>query len=311
MARTTQATQTETPATETAAPAPAAETTDTLDFGQLRAEAAEIRVRHGYRGKLTNALLLDLEALLNTPIPEGYLLHSAPTEGKPYHSTGLKSIQVQVDIANAVLGSAHWRLLTHYKTEHVCHAWVIIGNNLLPAKLIANGEEVEPNGADILTTRDGWGGVKRSNHEGDGRKGAQTNASKRALAQAGPGSNVYRLDFDEELVEGNAPANKPGQTRRAQPRTADTGRRSKGQQQTPTPDDDETKLAAILATDDPLKELRADANKGMDLLAFPVRKRVLSLEASGGTEEELRGLIERTSMALEARDAGELAEAPA
>jgi len=310
------ATTTPEPATAETPPAePESERADALDFADLRSQATAIQKAHRYRGRLTMPLLRALEDLLNTPIPEAYLHHSAKTEGKPYDSTGLKSLQVQVDIANAVLGGGHWRLLTFYKTEHVCHAWVIVGNNVIQAKLSDDGEEVLPEGADILLARDGWGGVKRSNHEGDGRKGAQTNASKRALAQAGPGSNVYRLDFDEDLVDGMAPAGEPaaaqggeGGGRRAQARSSDAGRsgRKRGQQQpseTPT-----KKLAALLAKDDPLKALRVKANEGMKLVGFDDAKRLGWFEQQGNTEEELQSLIDRANAALEAQTAAAEAE---
>lgn len=307
-----------TAAEETPAPEPAAEPeserADALDFADLRAQATKIQKQQRYRGRLTMPMLRALEDLLNTPIPEEYLLHSEKTEGKPYDSTGLKSLQVQVDIANAVLGGGHWRLLTHYKTEHVCHAWVIIGNDVIRAKLSDDGEEVLPEGADIFLTRDGWGGVKRSNHEGDGRKGAQTNASKRALAQAGPGSNVYRLDFDEELVDGAAPAGEPAAAKagssRGQSRSADAGKsgRRRGGSQKPE-ETSAAKLKALLAKDDPLKALRKKANDGMNLLGFDDAKRLGWLEQQGKTEEELNGLIERANTALEAQTAQAESEA--
>lgn len=292
---------------------PGGEEVDSLDLVGLRERARTAAKQHRYRGKLTIPLLRDLEPIFGVRIPEEYLLHSDKTEGKPYESTGLRSVQVQLDIANAVLGGAHWRLLTHYPdgNDHVCHAWVIFGNDLSKAKLSDDGEDVEPRGATIFVQRDGWGGVKRSNHSGDGRKGSKTNATKRAFSEAGIGSSVYRLDFDEELVEGAAPAGEPAQAQsRAQPRESSAGRSgSRGAKQPKeTP---ETKLAALLATDDPLKDLRVEADKGMGLLNFNVVKRLGWLEQDGQDEEGLKGLIERASNALEAQTAAEEAESPA
>lgn len=277
---------------------------DSLDFSKLRDEAAKIKVGKGYRGKLTMPILSALEGLLNTPIPESYLEFSPKTEGKPYESTGLKAMQVQVDILNAVLGSGHWRLLTFYKSEHIAHCWLIIGNDVHgTAKLSDDGESVEPNGAKILTSRDGWGGVKRSNHEGDGKKGSQTNAGKRAIAQVGPGSNVYRLDYDEDLIDGVAPAGESAHAQgsrsdsRAQPRESSAGRKAQSKQ---TP---EKELAELLATDDDLKDLRLEAEKGMGLLDFSVGKRLGWLKQEGNDREGLQKLVERASNALEAQTA--------
>jgi hypothetical protein len=297
--------------------APEPQRADTLDFDKIRSEADAILVSNRYRGKLTSSILRQLEPLMYTRIPEEYLHFSPQTTGKPYDSTGIRSLQVQVDLANAVLGAAHWRLLTYYPIKGdrpdptTCHAWVIIGSNLQPAEVAPDGDSVEANGATILAARDGWGGIKRGNHEGDERKGSQTNAAKRALAHAGFGANVYRLDFDEELVDGMAPAATPAAASRAETRSANTGRAA------PAPAQQGQKkrspvqaLTALLGQDDPLREMRERANTGMELCGMTPEKRLGWLTESGGTVEELQSLIDRAERALEAKEAADGAETP-
>lgn len=185
-----------------AAAAPAPVTT-------FHARAAGIREAKGYDGTLTVPLLLELEVLLREPIDPKYIERTPPTSGKPYESTGVKSVQVQVDRMNDVLGAAHWRSLIHYaEGGTVCKAVVVVGNNLVDAKLDAEGN-LERGDADILVVRDGWGGHSRGSGKGDILKGAETNTLKRVIARVGPGCDIYRLDYDLD-THGHGPEYQPG-----------------------------------------------------------------------------------------------------
>jgi len=170
--------------------------------------AAEIRKAHGYTGQLTAPLLLELEPLLREPIDPRYIERIPPKSGKPYESTGVKSVQVQVDRMNDVLGAPHWRSLIYYaEGGTVCKAVVLVGNKLASASLDAEGNLVCGD-ADILVVRDGWGGHSRGSGKGDILKGAETNTLKRVLARVGPGCDIYRLDYDLD-THGQGPEYRP------------------------------------------------------------------------------------------------------
>ena len=189
----------ETPAAaadEPASPDTPAPLNDTVDFFT---EANRIRKNAGYDGKLTGKLLRELQPLLKAPIPPKYIDRIPPTKGKPYESTGVRSVQVQVDRMNEVLGLEHWRWLPHYAEEGtVCRIVVIVGNDLAGVRLDDRGnlDADSLEGAEILVVRDGWGGHNRGSGKGDVLKGAETNTLKRVLARVGPGCDIYRLDYD-------------------------------------------------------------------------------------------------------------------
>lgn len=179
-----------------------------IELMNTRAErAAAIRDEEDYDGTLTNALLLKLQPLLNEPTPSRYIVTTPSVPGKPYVSTGINSGQYQCDVMNDVLGVAHWAYRTHYEDGGtVARVFVIVGNNLTGVTLDkATGELVIPEGAEVLSDRDGWGGFARGNGRGDVMKGSETNTLKRVLGRMGPGGDVYRLDVEAE-VHGEAPA---------------------------------------------------------------------------------------------------------
>ena len=68
-------------------------------------EAAQIR---GESTVLTPDLFLRLYPLLCRPIPQGFIQRVPPTKGKPYPSTGIRSVQVQIDRMNNVLTPLWW-----------------------------------------------------------------------------------------------------------------------------------------------------------------------------------------------------------
>lgn len=202
--------------TEAIAPiAPTEETDRGAWLAELRQQAADIRKTHAYEGSMTAALLSALGGLLYEAMPDAYIEFSPPTQGKPYPSTGIRSVQPQVDHMNAVLGAAHWRALLHFQDGGaLCKTVVIIGDDLARASLDEHGR-LQAGDAHVVAVQEGWGGVKRGNTTGDLMKGATTNALKRTLAAFGPGANVYRLDVEPELLGGvgrDVPAGGPSVT---------------------------------------------------------------------------------------------------
>lgn len=126
----------------------------------------------------------ELRPLLRRPIPTGFIEHVGEVTGKPYESTGVRSVQVQMDRLDNVLGPHNWGYeATHSEDGKRCYVKAWIG----PA-------------ADPLFSRDSWGGVNRGSTEGNVFKGSFTNAAKLALARLGPGWEVYvgAADFDPD-----------------------------------------------------------------------------------------------------------------
>src|SRR3954468_14632347 len=72
---------------------------------QIEADAAEIR---GDATELTRRLYLQLLPLLRRPIPAGFIVTTAVVTGKPYESTEIKSLQVQIDRLDNVLTPLAW-----------------------------------------------------------------------------------------------------------------------------------------------------------------------------------------------------------
>jgi hypothetical protein len=176
----------------------------------LAAQAKEIR-GPGYDGTLTVALLIDLGELLRQDTPAKYVKFIPPATGKPYPSIGLNSAQFQIDVMNAVLGRPHWRILRHYppaKDGFICKVVVLVGNRLAAASLDGHGE-LSAGEADILGVGQEWGAVKNATTPADAYKGSATNATKRAIAEFGPGADVYRKDFEDENVGGTGTLQAP------------------------------------------------------------------------------------------------------
>ncbi len=176
----------------------------------LAARAKEIR-GPGYDGSLTVALLIDLGELLRQATPAKYVKFIPPATGKPYPSIGLNSAQFQIDVMNAVLGRPHWRILRHYppgKDGFICKVVVLVGNRLAAASLDDHGELIAAD-ADILGVGQEWGAVKHATTPADAYKGSATNATKRAIAEFGPGADVYRKDFQDENIGGTGALEPP------------------------------------------------------------------------------------------------------
>jgi hypothetical protein len=133
-----------------------------------------------------------LRPMLRRPIPEGFIQRVGPVTGKPYDSTGIRSVQVQMDRLDNVLGPFNWGYEAQYHDDGKrCYvrAWV--------------GKKDQP-----LFERDSWGGVNQGSTKGNIWKGSFTNAAKLAFARLGPGWEVYvgAADFDPDTDEDAAKA---------------------------------------------------------------------------------------------------------
>lgn len=153
---------------------------------QLESEAAEIRKGEG---KLTAGLFVELWPLLRAPIPKAFLETTGAVKGKPYESTGIRSVQVQIDRMNNVLTPLWWADEAEYQDGgRLCCVTVSV---IDPQK---SGLE----GGRTLLTRASWGGVDRASSTGNLYKGSYTNAAKVAFARIGPGHEVYLGATDQD-----------------------------------------------------------------------------------------------------------------
>jgi hypothetical protein len=154
----------------------------------IATEAASLR---GDEVVVTAALLVKLWPLLRRPIPKGFIKAVGVVKGKPYDSTGVSSVQVQIERMDNVLGPLGWDDITQYTNEgRLAHVQVrILGESGV-----------------VLVQRESWGGVDRASTEGNLRKGSYTNAAKVAFARIGPGHEVYlgATDLDPDVHEGAA-----------------------------------------------------------------------------------------------------------
>jgi hypothetical protein len=154
---------------------------------ELAARAAEVR---GDNTQLDRALFLELWPLLREPIPAAFIQTVGRVEGKPYDSTGIRSVQVLIDRMNNVLTPLWWWDEVEYEQDgKLCTVTVSVGDR--------SGE----NG--ILLARSSRGGVQRGSSIGNVYKGSYTNAAKLAFARVGPGHEVYlgAVDLDPDVSE--------------------------------------------------------------------------------------------------------------
>lgn len=164
----------------------------------IRVEAEEIR---GEAQTLTPALFLKLRPLLRRPIPRAFIQRVGPVSGKMYDSTGIKSVQVQMDRLDNVLSTQWWGYTREFSDNgKLCevHAWI-------------GSDPATP-----LVKRDSFGGVQNG-QPGNLYKGSFTNAAKPAFARLGPGWEVYvgAADYDPDTNEEAAAAQADGGTRPA------------------------------------------------------------------------------------------------
>lgn len=202
----------------------------------LVAEAKQLREDQGYDGRMTSKLLADLRSLLTAPIPHHYIGHTpagsqsyTDRHGKerpwpPHDITGIQGAQVQATRMSNVLGRQHWRALSWDKKDgQLRKLIVIVGNDLHQAKVGPDGQ-LEPNGAEILITEEGWGAYNKGPDPANHYKGAETNAIKRIFARIGPGEEVYRQEVDLELRPEDREAPVPAEDQPSQIETVDADR---------------------------------------------------------------------------------------
>lgn len=168
-------------------------------------EAATIREE---ATTIDRALFLKLWPLLRRPIPAGFITSTGVVKGKPYPSTGVKSMQVLIDRMNNVLTPLWWWYQVEYFGEGsdagtLAEVTVYVGERGLEAD----------GGPLILTRATSRGGVNQASTLGNRYKGSETNAAKRAFAQIGPGHEVYlgATDLDPDVSADAAKAQEGSQ----------------------------------------------------------------------------------------------------
>ena len=155
---------------------------------EIAAEAVAIRAA---TTTLTPELYLSLWSLLRKPIPRGFIKSVGVVKGKPYASTGVSSVQVQVERMDNVLTPLWWRDAATYEKEGtLAHVVVQVGNL----------------GEPPMVSRCSYGGVDRGSTAGNVYKGSYTNAAKVAFARVGPGHEIYldAVDLDPDVHEQTA-----------------------------------------------------------------------------------------------------------
>jgi len=170
-------------------------------------EAEQIKHRNGYHdrdstsyGRLSAAMVTQLTRLAQTiATPEALITTEPPTDGKPYTSTGLSSLQPQIDVMHAIFGPPHWRLHEREIEDGVLDLELVIGNDLdAPARVDAATGEVRQSPSEVLLRHRMRGSHVRGRSHGDRYKGALTNGAKRLLAMGGACADVWRFGADPD-----------------------------------------------------------------------------------------------------------------
>lgn len=174
------------------------------ELPQTLAEALESEVKIAGRAKeiwreettLNAELFLKLWPLLCEPIPPAFIQSKPIVKGKPYPSTGVKSVQVQIDRINNVITPLWWWFDRTYEHEgRVAHVTVNVGDR-------------DPVVPVVLASGSSSGGVDRGSSLGNTYKGSFTNAAKLAFARLGIGHEIYvgATDLDPDVSEEAAAA---------------------------------------------------------------------------------------------------------
>lgn len=164
---------------------------------EIAARASEIRAAAKDGDGLTSALFMELYPLLCEPIPSAFIQTVGKVDGKPYVSTGVRSVQVQIDRMNNVLTPLWWWYEDEYSADGA----------LAKVTVCVGDDRDHP-----LVARSSRGGVRAAKVLGNTYKGAFTNAGKVAFARVGPGHEVYLgaadldPDVNQEVAEAK-PAN--------------------------------------------------------------------------------------------------------
>lgn len=276
-----------------------------------------------YDGVLTAQTLRKLRPLLREAINPRYIVTTGPAEkGKPMTTTGIVSVQVQIERLMEVLGGAHYRTLAHWMPDGVrCHVHVVIGNDLQWCTLDGEDGKMQPytllqgtvaaaagilagvKEAEVIEHAHGWGGHARGSAPGDIWKGSYTNAAKLAIARVGPGGHVYLLDFEDDPhapeargVNKGGRGNQPAQQQRTEATAPAEGAPPM------TDEQHEAAIAEYLAKDDDLKELREQAVRGMQMIATPVI-RIHATLREYTTKRQLEDVVHRINLALDEDEA--------
>jgi hypothetical protein len=247
----------------------------------LAEQAAKIRGENS-PPTMDRQLFMALWPLLTAPVPEGFLLMVSAGEGKPYPSTGVRSVQVQKNRLDNVLGPLWWSESREYSDDYkLCRVIVTVHDS----------------DGGVLLSREAVGGVDRGNTLGNKAKGSYTNAAKQAFAQIGPGREVYMRTTDSDPdVDPDAAR----QQSRA-PRVA---------REEPRPPDYDAELRVLLAEQDEFTGLRADADALMRGIGATARQRLRELK-SAHTEQGFSDLIDRVTAVAESRQAALPVDEPA
>lgn len=154
---------------------------------EIADEAEAIR---GDTVELTPELFLKLWPLLKRPIPSAFIETIGVVKGKPYESTGIKSVQVSIDRMNNVLTPLWWWDVPEYEDDgKLATVTVYVGNRGI-------GDEPDH----VMASGTSRGGVAQGSSTGNIYKGSYTNAAKLAFARLGVGHEIYlgAADFDPD-----------------------------------------------------------------------------------------------------------------
>jgi hypothetical protein len=167
---------------------------EAIAYEQAIAEEAAA-VREG-EDKLTSELFLRLWPLLRRPIPAGFIVSTPKSDGKPYDSTGVKSLQVLIDRMDNVLTPLWWGYSVDYVGGEGTDDRGRPARGKLALVRVYVGDKDTP-----LLARESHGGVNQASTIGNLFKGSETNAAKRAFAQVGPAHEVYlgATDLDPDV----------------------------------------------------------------------------------------------------------------
>lgn len=243
----------------------------------IRIAAEVLWEEHGTL-RLTPALYATLVPLLRQPIPSGFIVTTGAVKGKPYESTGVKSVQVLVNRMDAVLMPQHWSVTDEYENDgRLCRATVTV--------LDGDGQPI--------VSRSSYGGVDRASSLGNLMKGSFTNAAKRAFAMVGPGHEVYvgAVDYDPDVSVDAA-------KEQEQPVRASDRPSVAAEPDVPIIPPEHA-LDELLAKEDELTGLRKKADDGMKILGAKPSQRLRELQAAS-TKRDLEALINRVDASLEA-----------
>lgn len=176
--------------------------------------AEKVKRQHGYddtdsptHGRLNAAMVTQLARVAQTiPTPDTWITTEVPTDGKPYTSTGLTSLQPQIDVMNAIFGPPHWRLRARELEDGVLDLELVVGNDLdaAPQASHEHGDRGAAN-AEVLLCHRMRGSHSRGRSHADRYKGALTNGGKRLLAMAGACADVGRFAPEPDEAH-NTPA---------------------------------------------------------------------------------------------------------